>query len=119
MLFRSVTDKGRLQLEDIHRMYKNGILELSFINSNNNVKVTFNEKEDKEIVLSIDDFRELGLQWLKYYGDNNIGKCGLCGKSIRKSKHNQKYCKECRKKVDVKISVESRKNIMFRSKSKK
>lgn len=98
----NVTDKGRLQLEDIHRMYKNGILELSFINSNNNVKVTFNEKEDNEIELVINDFRELGLQWLGYCDDRKIKKCEICNKFFIKGRNGRsKYCKDCAKKINL------------------
>ena len=98
----NVTDKGRLQLEDIHRMYKNGILELSFINSNNNVKVTFNEKEDNEIELVINDFRELGLQWLGYCDDTKIKKCEICNKFFIKGRNGRsKYCKDCAKKINL------------------
>lgn len=109
-----VTDKGRLQLEDIHRMYKNGILELSFINSNNNVKITFNEKEDKEIGLVINDFRELGLQWLEYSGNNKIEKCEICNRRIVKTTNIKKYCKQCginiKKEKDRARSEENRKS---------
>ena len=93
----NVTDKGRLQLEDIHRMYKNGILELSFINSNNNVKITFNEKEDKEIGFTVNDFRELGLQWLYYCNNKKICKCELCGKVFVRRGKNNSYCSVCSK----------------------
>lgn len=98
-----VTDKGRLQLEDIHKMYKNGILELSFINSNNNVRITFNEKENKEIGLIVNDFRELGLQWLEYCDNKKIKRCEVCGKRfISKNIKNtsQKYCTTCKKDIE-------------------
>lgn len=93
----NVTDKGRLQLEDIHRMYKNGILDLSFINSNNNVKITFNEKEDKEIEFVVNDFRELGLQWLYYCNNKKICKCKLCEKVFVRRGNNNSYCSVCSK----------------------
>lgn len=93
----NVTDKGRLQLEDIHRMYKNGILELSFINSNNNIRITFNEKEDKEIEFTVNDFRELGLQWLYYCNNKKICKCELCEKVFVRRGNNNSYCSVCSK----------------------
>lgn len=93
----NVTDKGRLQLEDIHRMYKNGILGLSFINSNNNVKITFNEKEDREIEFVVNDFRELGLQWLYYCSNKKICKCKLCEKVFVRRGNNNSYCSVCSK----------------------
>lgn len=101
-----VTDTGRKQLEDIHDMYKNDMLELSFINSNNNVRITFNDKDKKEedIYLIINDFRELGLQWRNVNNDDSIGKCVECGKLFIKKKHSgnmTKYCKQCRRVKDL------------------
>ena len=110
----NVTDKGRLQLEDIHRMYKNNILELSFINSNNNVRITFNEKEKNEVGFIVNDFRELGLQWLDYCGNNKIEKCEICNRRIVKTTNIKKYCKQCginiKKEKDRVRSEENRKN---------
>ena len=47
----------------------------------------------------IDDFRELGLQWLEYNGDKKIKRCKVCGKryKIKSTKDtSSKYCKECK-----------------------
>lgn len=98
-----VTDTGRKQLEDIHEMYKNNILELSFINSNNNVKITFNEKNKKEedIYLIINDFRELGLQWLEYRMLGKVTRCLECGKNIKYKTNMPKYCKECARLINI------------------
>ena len=93
----NITDKGRLQLEDIHRMYKNNILELSFINSNNNVKITFNEKEKNEVEFIVNDFRELGLQWLYFCSNKKVGICNKCGVYYVKGGNKSQYCKVCSK----------------------
>lgn len=105
-----VTDKGRLQLEDIHRMYKNGILELSFINSNNNVKITFNEKEDKEVALVVGDFREIGLQWLEYCENEKISRCEICNRLFIKGRNGRsKYCSKCAKEIDREKAIQRKK----------
>ena len=95
-------------------MYKNNILELSFINSNNNVRITFNEKEKNEVGFIVNDFRELGLQWLDYCGNNKIEKCEICNRRIVKTTNIKKYCKQCginiKKEKDRVRSEENRKN---------
>lgn len=59
------------------------------------------ETPDNPVVMVVDDFRELGLQWLVYNGDKKIKCCEVCGKRYKISGNGRppKYCKECDKKV--------------------
>lgn len=61
---------------------------------NLNIHVLFVEKDDDEKVLFINDFRNLGNEWRLYCGENYI-RCTDCGKLIRKTSKNKKYCTDC------------------------
>ena len=60
------------------------------------------ETPDNPVEMVVDDFRELGLQWLEYCGDKKIKRCEVCGKRYKitgKAGRPPKYCKECDKKI--------------------
>ena len=78
-----------------------GLISFSNKNDNLNLRVTFID-DDSERVLKVDDFRELGYEYLNYIGDGNFIRCSECKKLVRKkSKHDYstKYCNECSKIV--------------------
>lgn len=57
------------------------------------------ETPDNPVEIVVNDFRELGLQWLEYNGDKKIKRCQVCGKryKIKSVKDtSSKYCKECK-----------------------
>ena len=78
-----------------------GLISFSNKNDNLNLKVNFFDI-DGETVLEINDFRELGYEYLNYIGDGNFIRCSECKRLVRKkSKHDYstKYCNECSKIV--------------------
>lgn len=80
----------------VNRRMSNGKLTLSMM-----IKLLYikEENSDNPAELVVNDFRELGLQWLEYCGDNKIKCCEVCGKryKIKSSKDtSSKYCKECK-----------------------
>jgi len=96
-----VKELGKDQLKTIHNMSKCNILKLSKDIANNSISVDNYIDEDSSIIWIIDDFRELGLQWMQYKGDESIKKCECCNKrfKLKTSNSNQKYCKECAKNI--------------------
>lgn len=106
-----ITETGKNQLLTLKSMVDNNILKTAKNITNNSVNVENYINEEDESVLIIDDFRALGLQYLKFLGDNRIIKCEVCGKHIKaKSKKPPKYCNKCAKEIDKKKSLERWKN---------
>lgn len=72
---------------------------ISFSNKNDNLnlRVTFID-DNSEAVLKIDDFRELGYEYLNYIGDGKFIRCECCKRLVRKKSNNDnstKYCNDC------------------------
>lgn len=91
----SKNDKA-LMMNDLRSL---GLIEYSAKVDNINVNVQFVDNES-EIILQIDDFRELGYEYMKYCNDGKFINCEDCGKLVRvNSKDNQTVrCAECYKK---------------------
>lgn len=80
--------------EKIGTLRRMGLLEFSQRIDNINCRVTF-VNDDSEEILFIQDYRELGYEYLKYKGGNFI-RCAECGILTRGNKYgNKKYCKNC------------------------
>lgn len=106
-----------LFLNDIE---KTGFISFSNKNDNLNLKINFFDM-DGESVLEINDFRELGYEYLNYIGEGNFVRCSECNRLIRKNNNRQKYCKDCYKHINSKMANERQKEsrkIFFRKLSK-
>jgi hypothetical protein len=84
-----------LMLNDLRAL---GLIEYSVKVDNDNVNVQFVDNES-EVILQIDDFRELGYEYMRYCGDGKFINCDDCGRLIKLNKFNAKTyrCKECQK----------------------
>lgn len=71
-------------------------------NININVKIIDNQSPE---VLFINDFRNLGNQYMRYCGENFF-ECQCCGKVIKKSRNAQKYCPECAVEINRQKTLE-------------
>lgn len=71
-----------------------GLISFSNKNDNLNMKINFIDN-DNESILFISDFRELGYEYMNFYGMAKFKKCIRCGKIIKKTTNNQLYCKDC------------------------
>jgi len=87
---RDNSNKQCLSINDIKNL---GLVKYSHKIDNVNLCVTFIDNES-EVVLKVDDFRDLGFQYLAYLGEDYI-KCEGCGKPVKKSGNKMKYCDEC------------------------
>lgn len=109
----NVTETGMKQNYTLHEMIKKDILVTTERSISTSLSVEYyvgTEARSKE-VLTITDFRQLGLQWLKYLGTKGIKECTQCGQLIKLKtpNSNQKYCTECAKKIKNKTINESKK----------
>lgn len=83
-----------LYLNDLE---SNGLISFSNKNDNLNIRVNFINDEDI-VVLTINDFRELGYEYLNYIGEGNFTHCQLCGKLIKRTGNKRMYCDGCAEK---------------------
>lgn len=89
-----------LFLNDIE---KTGLISFSNKNDNLNLKINFFDMDCKS-VLDINDFRELGYEYLNYIGEGKFIRCTECNRLIRKTGNRQKYCNECYKKINSEMT---------------
>ena len=85
-----------------------GFIRFSKKIDNLNVQVMF--IEDGETAIHIQDFRNIGYQYLKYYGEPyfDCANCGLTVKIREPSKGcRQKYCPSCAVELHTKQKIES------------
>lgn len=97
--FANIRDGVTQQYLSIADLKDLGLLKYSKKIDNINLCVTFIDNEG-EIELKIDDFRDLGFQYLAYLGEGFI-KCECCKRIVPvKSKTNKpKYCDKCSKEL--------------------
>lgn len=94
-----------LYLNDLERT---GLISFSSKNDNLNIRVNF-VNINGEYVLYIDDFRELGYEYLNYIGNEKFIRCINCKRLVKKkSKHDYstKYCGTCSKKIESQNALE-------------
>lgn len=66
-----------------------------------------NDNQDK--VLSFIPNNEMVLEYERYLGVKTTN-CQVCGKTIYKTNNKVKYCKECARKMKIKMTIESQKS---------
>ena len=97
----------------INDLWQTGMIGYSCLVDNINLQVKI--MDDGETALFVDDFRNLGYQYMRYIGGNYI-ECESCGLVIRQdAKHAgrpAKYCKECAE--SIKASRDSDRNYVNR-----
>lgn len=96
-----------LFLNDIE---KTGLISFSNKNDNLNLKINFFDM-DGESVLDINDFRELGYEYLNFIGEGSFVRCSECNRLIRKTGKRDKYCNECKKKKQLEWDLNYKKKI--------
>lgn len=93
----------------IIQLYKDGLLDIS----NNSVykPLIINENyQETDIALKINNFQDLGLQYLLWNGNKNIIQCENCRKYIIKKNGKIKYCRQCAKEINIQKTIENRRN---------
>lgn len=116
----NTSDKEIMQMANINTSIKRqslmfaelksaGMIRFSKKIDNINVQVVFGE-DDSDIAISIQDFRNIGYQYLKYYGEPyfECSNCGIVTKIHNPSKgRRQKYCPNCAIELQTKQIVDS------------
>lgn len=83
---------------------KKGLIQYSRIVDNLNTNVLFIDNES-EVILEIEDFRNLGYEYALYCGENFF-KCENCGALVRQNKkNNKKLCNECSKYQPIETKI--------------
>lgn len=108
-----------LILNDLER---DGLISFSKKNDNLNIKVNFVDSESlDDIAMIIEDFRELGYEYLNYVKDGTFIRCNECNRLIRINNiggRPKKYCNFCAKQIQKEQMRNYMKNIRM-SNSKK
>lgn len=85
----------REQCHMIHDMKALGLIKMNKVVDNLNINACYVDKDNSKEVLKIDDFRNLGYEYLLYSGEKFF-RCERCKKLVRNNKENNRiYCKEC------------------------
>lgn len=86
----------------LNDLEKSGLISFSNKNDNLNIQVNFTDMSDG-YVLRIDDFRELGYEYLNYVKKDKFIRCAECKRLVKKKNkydYSKKYCAECSKKIE-------------------
>lgn len=89
--------KGFKQLDLIRELVDLGYMENAKGGLNNSFRLLYIKEETSEnsVEMVINDFRELGLQWMEYCNDTKIKQCEVCGIRFKPKSNRQKMCKCC------------------------
>ena len=80
----------------VNSLRNKGLIQYSRIVDNLNTNVLFIDNES-EVILEIEDFRNLGYEYALYCGEKFF-KCENCGVLVKQNeKNNKKLCNECSK----------------------
>lgn len=85
-------DDKFLYLNDLER---GGFISFSNKNDNLNIQINFLDARE-DFVLIINDFRELGYEYLNYTGNGKFIRCKECGRLVKQSGRNTHYCTICK-----------------------
>ena len=83
----------------LNDLESDGLISFSKKNDNLNIKVNFVDSESlDDIAMIIEDFRELGYEYLNYIGDGKFIRCKDCHRLTRSMSNKKTYCNVCAKK---------------------
>ena len=84
----------KLRANRIGRLIENNLIKFANRIDNLNIQVLFIDDDSTKKIL-VNDFRELGNEYLLYLGENYV-RCAECGRLIKSNKNRtRKYCNEC------------------------
>ena len=115
MRMANINTSIKRQSQMYHTLSELGLIQFSKKIDNTNIKVCFisNASCDNDIAIKISDFRNIGYQYLKYYGEPyfECSNCGIVTKykdpSNARSTRQQKYCTSCAVKINTQQRVNS------------
>lgn len=95
----NVTINMRRRGEMLHEMKEAGLIDFSRIVDNTNVRVLVLD-DGGDPACTIDDFRNLGYQYMQLTGGNYLV-CANCGLVVPRNSNRQMYCPSCAATVNV------------------
>lgn len=93
-----VTQKVQTKL--LSDLYNLGMISFGSKITNLNIHVNVIDHENESVWL-IDDFRDLGNEYVFRAEGTDLMRCKACGLVIRRNKNVQKYCPDCAKKIQA------------------
>lgn len=94
----------------IHDLRNLGLIKMNKIVDNLSINICYIDKENSKEMLRINDFRNLGYEYLLYCGENYI-RCDICNVLFKKRGTTDKYCCNCKKDKQLEWQRESMKKI--------
>lgn len=88
-------------------LWNAGFIGYSNIVDNINVNVKIVDESCDSTVMEIEDFRNLGNQYMMHI-DNGYMVCQHCGAVVKRNSPNQKYCKVCSVDINIQKTIENR-----------
>ena len=89
----------------INDLWREGYIGYSRVVDNVNINVKIID-EDSEQLVFINDFRNLGNQYMSLVGNGYV-KCAECGIVIKRTSPSKKYCKACADRIHLRQSLDS------------
>lgn len=90
----------KIQTKLLSELYNLGMISFGNKITNLNIHVNVIDHENEPIWL-IDDFRDLGNEYVFRTEGMDLMRCESCGLVIRRNKNVQKYCPDCAKKIQA------------------
>ena len=107
-----VSAKGNDKKLLLHELYKLEYISQSYKNDSTSLKINYIDNEkDSEVAFYIEDFDFIIYSYLNYMGEN-WKKCTECGRYSVKNpnaKKTPKYCSVCAREINIKKTIENRK----------
>ena len=95
-----------LFLNDLER---DGLISFSKKNDNLNIKVNFVDSESlDDVAMIIEDFRELGYEYLNFIGEGKFIRCVKCSRLVKRHGKRDKYCHNCKKEKQLEWDLNSK-----------
>ena len=99
----------RVQTKLLSDLYNLGMISFGSKITNLNIHVNVIDHENESIWL-IDDFRDLGNEYVFRTEGMDLMRCESCGLVIRRNRNVQKYCPNCAKKIQAQQKNQWRSN---------
>jgi len=102
----------------IHELNKAGLIFIPLKNESINIKVEFvdNSFDESDVAITINNFKNFVYEYYKYFDPSKFIYCAECGKLIKQTVHNKKYCDHCAKEMQLqrqKISMAKLRNVQY------
>lgn len=106
MALANITTPVRRHSLLFNDLWRAGYIGFSNIVDNINVNVRILD-ESGDSAMRVDDFRNLGYQYMQHVGEGYIA-CQHCGLVVKRRSARQKYCKNCSADINIQKTLENK-----------